>query len=113
MRREIICLDRFTGRLLVWTSRFEINGNDFRIAVTPLTFNNIDTFFCRQIDYGIWLFGRSVGIRFGKRAASQENQRSKGKQRNETQARHRGTVGSFAMRPIEFRRPRVKNCTGY
>ena len=75
MRREIICLDRFTGRLLVWASRFEIDRNDFRIAVTPLTFDNIDTFFCRQIDYGIWFSGRSVGIRFGKRAASQENQR--------------------------------------
>ena len=113
MRREIICLDRFTGRLFVWTSRFEIDLDDFRVAVTPLTFDQIDTFFCRQIDYCIWFSSRSVGIRFGKRAASQENQRSKSKQRNETQARHRGTVGSFAMRSIEFRRPRVKNCTGY
>ena len=109
MRREIICLDRFASWLLVRTSGFEIHRNNFRIAITPLTFNNIDTLFCRQTDYGIWFSSRSVGIRFGKCAASEENQRSKGKQRNETQARHRGTVGSFAMDPIEFPRPRVKN----
>ena len=39
------------GRLLVRPGRFEIDFDDFRVAITPLTFDNIDTFFCREIDY--------------------------------------------------------------
>ena len=47
VRGEIVGLDRLTSRLLVRASRFEIDWYDFRIAVTPLTFDNINTFFRR------------------------------------------------------------------
>ena len=66
VRREIISLDRFTGWLFVRASGFEIDFDDFRVAVTPLTFDQIDAFFCRQINYCVWFSSRRVGVRFGK-----------------------------------------------
>ena len=70
VRREVISLDRFAGRLLVWTSGFEIDLNDFGVAITPLTFDKIDTFFCGEIDHGVWFSSRRVGICFRKCATS-------------------------------------------
>jgi hypothetical protein len=85
---KTISLDRFAGRLFVRSSSLEIDLNDFGVAITPLTFEQIDTFSCRQIDYGIWLSGRSVGIRFGKCAPSQENQRDESGRGREPQTPH-------------------------
>jgi hypothetical protein len=61
VRREIVRFNRLAGWLFIWTCCFEIDLNDFRVAVTPLTFNKIDTFFRREIDYcvrfPIWRVG--------------------------------------------------------
>ena len=80
-------------------------SNDFRVAVTPLTFDKIDTFFCREINYGVWLSRWRVGICFRKCAPGQENQRAEGKLRRKRKRHIEALMGASRCASIEFRRP--------
>ena len=48
MRREIICLNRFAGRLVIRAGLFEIDFDDLRVAVPPLAFEKINAFARRE-----------------------------------------------------------------
>src|SRR5262249_32363718 len=105
VRCKIVSLDRLTGRLLVPTSGFEIDLRDFRVAITPLTCDEINTFLRGKVDHRVWLSGGSVGIRLSKCTASQKNQQVKCNYSSEAQAPHGGIHRSRAMAAIESNRP--------
>src|SRR5207249_1039730 len=98
---KIISLDRFAGRLFIRASSLEIDLNDFGVAITPLTFDEIDTFFGGEIDHCVRFSSRRIRICFRKRAASQQNQRAKGCYRSKAQAPHGRVHRGFAMFPIK------------
>src|SRR5581483_11432263 len=105
MRREVVSIDRFAGRLLIRASGLEIPRDNFGIAITPLTFDEVDSLPGREINHCVGLSSGCISICFSKCVACQEDQRAKGNHHDEAQAPHGGVHRSLAMFTIEFRCP--------
>src|SRR5262249_45441836 len=88
VRGDIVRFYRLSRWLLVRASCFEVDLNDFRVAIAPLAFNKIDTFFGSEVDHRIRFLIRRIGICLSKCAASEKNQHRKYYRGCKAQARH-------------------------
>src|SRR2546430_7734439 len=107
MWREVVCFNQRAGWLFVRSRSFEIDLDDLRVAVTPLSFDKIDTFLCGEVDHCVRVSSRRVGICFRKCATSEENECAENKRRRKAQAPHGCVDGRLAMRAIELDCPRA------
>jgi len=105
MWREIVCFNRLASRLFVRTNSFEINLNNFRVAVAPLTFDKIDALLSCEINFRVRRTGGCIRIGIGKRATSQKHQDDEHQHGGKPESPERCFETRVAMPAVKFRRP--------